>query len=174
MVTLLSPARIEALSLGPHLKRLRGKSKPSREDLERLCRTIGDQRISKRLDPLWGLIEDPEVLEGPADVAAALKLKPADRALFRLLMGEDVMLVTQPSLRVAAKVHLSKSNLVNRLTDGRIDLARLIGGGPEAPSRTAALRLIATKICLPDRPDCQRCPISEWCKSAVVTRSAGS
>jgi DNA (cytosine-5)-methyltransferase 1 len=166
VVAVLGPSRVEAHSLGEVLRSLKGSIDLRREDLEKICVAIQDTRTIARLDRLWELIDRPEVWKDPVKLVEALKLKPAETAIYRLLLGEDVMLVSQPVLRVAAKLFDSKSDKINRLTDGRIELARLVGGGLDAPLRMAALARIATTNCRPKEQICGTCPLQQWCSTA--------
>ena len=78
---------------------------------------------------------------------ALIGLKPAESEIYALLSGDDVLLTSQGVLRVAARVAGTNSHQLNRLTDGRIDLARLVGSGEDAALRMAALRLLAATRC---------------------------
>jgi DNA (cytosine-5)-methyltransferase 1 len=102
----------------------------------------------------------------PALLPELVGLKPAEARIFTMLQGGDVLLRSQSVLRVAARVAGSKSDESNRLTDGRIDLARLVGSGEDAPLRMAALRLIGTTVCTIERSDCAHCPLATWCHTA--------
>jgi len=94
---------------------------------------------------------------------------------WRIQTGTSVELVVdlgftaalpQGVLRVAARIAGSRSDENNRLTDGRIDLSRLVGSGPDAALRMAALRLLATTHCTIGESDCGGCPLAQWCQSA--------
>jgi DNA (cytosine-5)-methyltransferase 1 len=93
-------------------------------------------------------------------------MKPSQERMFRLLCGQDVLLDNQAALRVAARVAGTKSNKVNRMSDGRVDLARLIGAGDEAPLRMAALRLLGSTLCRELSPVCEVCPLRSYCADA--------
>lgn len=98
------------------------------------------------------------------EIAALLHMKPAEASLFRLLSNEDVLWVGQTALRVAARLNNSESNRTNRLSDGRVDLIRVIGAGKQAPLRMAALRLLGSTVCLPQKPVCVLCPVNAFCE----------
>ena len=108
------------------------------------------------------------VWQSPEEAANLARITTSERRVYDMLRGEDLLLRSQGVLRVAARVAGTKSHETNRLTDGRMDLARLVGGGSEAPTRMAAVRLLASTHCLPDRRSCQDCPLATWC----VTRQS--
>ena len=72
----------------------------------------------------------------------------------------------QGLLRVAARFVGEPVDRRNRLTDGRLAVARMIGGG--STSRDAQLGLIelGATLCRPVQPVCTICPLNEWCASA--------
>lgn len=171
VVVLVSAGRNEPRGLGRALEPLRGSTTLTDDDVDRVIDSLGNSRTARHLDRLrtgttkrniWG--DSPEQA---VELAKELGLRPAEKALFFLLRGRNLMLTSQGPLRVAAKVANSTSDRVNRLTDGRIDLARLVGSGEtEAPLRMAALRLIGKTICLPKEQFCSACPLRPWCKIA--------
>lgn len=70
----------------------------------------------------------------------------------------------QGVLRVAARFNGDVVDRRNRLTDGRLAVARMIGGG--ALSRSAQLGLVelASTVCRPSHPACGLCPLRSWCR----------
>lgn len=99
-------------------------------------------------------------------LVVALDMKPAQKRMFRLLCGQDVLLDNQAVFRVAARVAGTESNKVNRMSDGRVDLARLVGAGEDAPLRTAALRLLGSTLCREPGTLCEGCPLRSYCAEA--------
>lgn len=69
------------------------------------------------------------------------------------------MLRSNPVIRVAARVLGTDSHLRNTLTQGRVDLSRLIGGGTDAPLRMAAIRQIGNTLCRASEMNCDECPL---------------
>lgn len=121
------------------------------------------KRLEARLGPVVG---KPEVWLNADSVLSHSKemgLKPAELALFRLLAGGDIMLVSQSALRVAARVQQNESHLTNRLTEGRLNLIKLLGAGRDAPVRMAAIRFIGENMCRDKQPICGSCPLSNYC-----------
>ncbi|MFE4714816.1 hypothetical protein ACFRAM_28650 [Paenibacillus sp. NPDC056722] len=70
---------------------------------------------------------------------------------------------------MAARVAGSESDRINRLSDGRADLARLVGAGPDAPLRAAALRLLGSTVCTGTAPLCVVCPLRKQCPSSAAS-----
>lgn len=63
------------------------------------------------------------------------------------------------SARVAARILGTKSDRINRGTEGRLDLALLIGAGAEAPLRMAPLHHLGRTACTAKNPECSGCPL---------------
>lgn len=102
-------------------------------------------------------------VDAPDEAANAIRLGDGESRVYSMLRGNDVLLRSQGVLRVAALVLGTKSHESNRLTDGRMDLARLVGSGPDAPSRMAAIRLLAVTHCGVRRRECGECPLADVC-----------
>ncbi|MBE1533212.1 DNA cytosine methyltransferase [Actinomadura algeriensis] len=172
VVALLGPARVESRGMVAALEKLRGRVKLVRKDLDALyAAASNDPRVQERLSRVEDLTTLRKIWDDSVELIATLKLKPVEKTLFMLLMREDVILPSQGPLRVAARVNGSTSDKQNRLTEGRVEIARLIGGGDEAPKRMAALRHLSVVNCLPgDAPFCATCPLRRWCRFAEVNR----
>jgi DNA (cytosine-5)-methyltransferase 1 len=86
--------------------------------------------------------------------------------------AEEPVLVTKGVLRVASRFQANDVDRKNRLTDGRLAVARMIGFG--AYSRAAHLGLIelANSWCRPLNPVCPECPLQAHCaESGKVAES---
>jgi DNA (cytosine-5)-methyltransferase 1 len=164
-VAVTAGTRTDFAQLGTALKYLRGMAalNLSRLKAAKLC--LKNSKAVDALDRLAPLIRKRSIWSTPERLPDALKLKPAERDLFDLLRGTDLLLRSQGPLRVASRVMGSNSAAVNRLTDGRLDLARLIGSGKDAPLRMAGLRLLSLTHCKADECRCTDCPLSMWCRS---------
>lgn len=79
--------------------------------------------------------------------------------------GEPV-LARGGMLRVAARFTGDDVDVRNKLTDGRLAVARLIGGGGNAREAQLGLVELAAAVCRPVDPLCDHCPLSGWCASA--------
>lgn len=133
-------------------------------DLEAVLRAIPD-RVRVSVETLEPLLWKRRVWEDPDEVESIVSLTPEQRRMFRLLLGEDLMLRTKIAFRVSARVLGTQSDERNVSTEGRVDLARLIGSGQDAPKRMAAVRLIGSELCTPVSPNCAACPLLTVCKS---------
>jgi DNA (cytosine-5)-methyltransferase 1 len=171
VVTLLSHGgRVDIRPMAEALHPLRGLRKLTQKEYRSIVDALDDPRAARRLEPLSALTTKQNVWKDPADLAEELKLQPSEEALLTLLSDHDIMLTSQVSLRVAARVAGSDSDKANRLTDGRVDIARMIGGGKAAPLRMAALRFLGLKTCLPNEPLCGTCPLAKMCRFNLEDR----
>ena len=167
VVAILSSGRAQLGDLARALDLIRGCGKLTSRDLSDLSDALSGVRSARRLAHLRCLTRRQKIWREPDKLAQELQLLPAEKALLRLLAGQDVMLVSQSSFRVAARVAGTESGEINRLTDGRVDLARLVGAGREALLRMAALRVIGMTLCLPKERHCDTCPLAQWCSSRL-------
>jgi len=97
-------------------------------------------------------VADLAVLAAPIEASAGSDAGP-----------EEPVLVTKGVLRVASRFQDSDVDRKNRLTDGRLAVARMVGFGEY--SRLAHLGLIelANSWCRPTNPECAECPIQSHC-----------
>ncbi len=143
----------------------------------RLLRQLANQwRRGRRCDLLvetagW-FVDHPEALS-PAATAVELSAAPnvtkavADLAC-RVVPGdsEDPVLAGYGVLRVAARFQGGLVDRHNRLSDGRLAIARMIGGDDSSHEAHLALIELANGICGPEGPACGRCPLEPWCEEA--------
>jgi len=172
-----STARIDVVRVGDSLSRLRGLADVDKASLDSAKEPLDGSKAGEALDRLRPLLRRKKAWLQPELLPELVDLKPAEERIFAMLQGEDVLLRSQGVLRVAARVAGTSSNETNRLTDGRIDLARLVGSGEDAALRMAALRLLATTHCKLDESDCGHCPLARWCQSAfpaAATKTPGA
>ncbi len=167
-----SSARIDVTRVGEGLSRLRGLAELNKAVLDSAKEPLEGTKAGQSLDRLRPLLRHKKAWFEPDRLPELAGLKPAEEQIFSMLQGDDVLLRSQGVLRIAARVAGSKSDETNRLTDGRIDLSRLVGGGPDAPLRMAALRLLAATHCTIDESDCGGCPLASWCQSARTVPAA--
>lgn len=164
---LVGAERLEADRRADALVPLKGRRKLLAVELDRFCDAVEDARIEQKLERVRPLTRLRKVWTDEFELATTLELKPAEQARFLLLLDRDVMPASQGALRVAARVAGTKPDKPNRLTDGRVELARLVGGGGDAPLRMAALSLLGRTTCTPKEPVCGTCPLARWCDFAV-------
>lgn len=167
LVALLEGRHGSVPSLSVAAKVLRGKTRPSAADLRELETHLPTSvsrsalEVLRELAPKRRIWEDEEL----DPLISAADLKPAQSKLFRLLCGQDVLLTSQPVLRVAARAVGNESHLFNRLTDGKVTLARLMGPPEESSPRVAALRLLGSTVCQERQRFCEECPLLPHCST---------
>lgn len=162
----LSNTRSNPEYIGEALKDMKGQDTLDGAVLDSANKSLAKTKAGDALNRLRPLLHHTDAWQDPQRAVQIVGLQPAEEQVFWMLQGADIMLRTQGPIRVAARVAGSRSAEVNRLTDGRIDLARLVGSGRNAALRMAALRLISVKHCTADSYDCRMCPLSASCSSA--------
>lgn len=114
---------------------------------------------------LGGSVEDLKENLGVAEAIADLAILavPSEKPAADGSGAEEPVLVTKGVLRVASRFQDNDVDRRNRLTDGRLAVARMIGLGDY--SRTAHLGLmeLANSWCRPVNPICSECPLQESC-----------
>jgi DNA (cytosine-5)-methyltransferase 1 len=149
--------------------------------VENELRTIGrlmgrEQRVAKLLELAgWraeGLFELQET-ELDYSKLPGLPTSIADlAALVVPLSGEDdsdePVLATKGVLRVASRFGGEPVDRKNRLTDGRLSVARMVGGATNFRRAHLGLIELANSLCRPVDPLCYLCPISDWCVSSAA------
>lgn len=122
-------------------------------------------RAKRSLGRLLFVARKRVIWQDPDQVPELVRLSENERRVYDMLRGRDVLLRSQSVLRLAARVAGSRSHKSNRLTDGRMDLARLVGSGEDAATRMAAIRLLAETSCGAEHRVCSACPLAAWCVS---------
>jgi DNA (cytosine-5)-methyltransferase 1 len=145
--------------------------------LRDIGRLIGrEQRVAKLLElaDWWtgGLAEPPEVTLD-YDKVPGLAASIADLAVLVVpVSGEDdseePVLVTKGVLRVTSRFGGEPVDRRNRLSDGRLSVARMVGGGTNFRQAHLGLIELANSLCRPVEPICYECPLSEWCVSSAA------
>ena len=95
----------------------------------------------------------------------------ADLAVLVVVSGpeddsEEPVLAGRGVLRVVARFTGEQVDRRNRLTDGRLGVARMIGDGSDAREAHLGLIELAAAVCRPAEPACVKCPLSELCRSS--------
>ncbi|GGZ60772.1 hypothetical protein GCM10010371_20410 [Streptomyces subrutilus] len=163
VVAILSGTRMQPAQLSAMVEVVRGLTSMNTASLEALTTAAPTEAAKARVARLSVMVGESSAWEDEKKVRESLMLKPAEATVYRLLIAEDLLWVGQGALRVAARLHGSASDRTNRLSDGRVDLVKLVGAGEDAPLRMAALRLIGTSICRAKEPVCDACPLSQYC-----------
>ncbi|MEV5179720.1 DNA cytosine methyltransferase [Streptomyces werraensis] len=167
VMALLSGSRIKQSELRDIMQTIRGMKSVTSRVFERLLMQAPTKSVRERISRLQPLVNDRPAWrdEKKHEVPAALSFKPAEEALYTLLLGDqDLLLVTQGALRVGARVNDSEADRTNKLTDGRVNLIRLVGAGTNASLRMAALRVIGNDYCRVTQPACEWCPLTKYCQ----------
>ena len=144
-----------------------------------LLRRIADQwgrasRCDQLAESASWFVENPNALS-PSASAAELKSAPnvsgavADLAC-RVVPGdsEDPVIAGYGVLRVAARFQGGTVDRRNKLSDGRLAIARMIGGEDRSHEAHLALIELANGLCGPGAPDCGHCPLEPWCVEAAA------
>lgn len=80
--------------------------------------------------------------------------------------GEQPVIASQPSLRVAARFTGKPVDRQNRLSDGRVAIARMVGAGHASRRAQLAIIEISNALCKPAAPVCGLCPLAQSCAEA--------
>ena len=95
------------------------------------------------------------------------RLGPTGRKWFALMTGRSAGLVASAAtLRVTARVTGTDVDARCRNSAGRIELAKLVGGGDEAALLNVAMHRLGQSICTPTDPVCGVCPVRAVCQRA--------
>lgn len=116
---------------------------------------------------------NPEALESAASAAEISRAPHVSRSTAdlacRVVPGEteDPVLAGFGVLRVAARFQGGMVDKQNKLSDGRLALARMIGGDDCSHEAHLALIELAGGVCTPRSPACGQCPLEGWCVEAA-------
>jgi DNA (cytosine-5)-methyltransferase 1 len=88
--------------------------------------------------------------------------------------AEEPVLVTKGVLRVAARFHGEPVDRRNRLTDGRLAIARMIGGYDDARQAHLGLVELANTLCRPVDQLCRECPLARNCVMSLAEEQAAA
>jgi len=172
-----------AHSLWPLLERWTdpGQTLAHREELQTIAGWIqrGDRahEITAMAEWLVGAGRSEPNEDTLDEMVAAKIIPPAYADIARLIIactddvsGEEPVIINKGVLRVAANFTGEAVNARNRLTDGRIAVARMIGYGNDARSAHLALMEISNTCCQSSTPDCGACPLSADCAFARTSK----
>ena len=132
-------------------------------------------RVKRLLDVAGRLAAIPEALDSDQAIRAVLTSNEAaaDMAVLVVPSGtddddsEEPVLVGRGVLRVAARF-AGEDTLErrNRMSDGRLAVARMIGYGDDARDAHLGLIELAAAICRPETRVCNACPLATMCASS--------
>ncbi|WP_420033722.1 DNA cytosine methyltransferase [Streptomyces sp. cg28] len=165
----LSSSKLATSVLAEAMNLVKGEKTLRRSTFAKLLGLAPTDRLVISFERLRPLVGKSVVWRNPLEIPDRVNFKGAETSLYRLLLGEDLLLVGQGQLRVAARVNGSTADRSNRLSDGRVDLARLIGAGEDAPLRMAGIRRIGMTVCRETEPYCTDCPLRPHCVQRANT-----
>lgn len=166
VVAMLDPSPAEVAVYNDGLVEVAKKGRVTKQAVDLIERGATTRASAATVTRLRQLQDDRKIWLRAEDIPEILDLPPGKTALLKLLAGDDVLLTSQPVIRVSSRVLNTASERANSLTDGRVDLSRLVGGDAKAPLRMAALRLIGQLHCHKQAPLCERCPLARACATA--------
>jgi DNA (cytosine-5)-methyltransferase 1 len=141
--------------------------------LRMLARQWGrEKRCDQLAEAAAWFLAHPEALEPNAsarDIAEAPHVTTATADLAcRVVPGEaeDPVLAGYGVLRVAARFQGVAVDRQNRRSEGRLAIARMIGGDDSSHEAHLALIELANGLCGPGVPSCGPCPLEPWCVEA--------
>ena len=89
--------------------------------------------------------------------------------------SEEPVLAGRGVLRVAARFTGEETlERKNRMSDGRLAIARMIGYGDDARDAHLGLIELAAAVCRPEVRACDMCPLAETCDSSPTHRDPSS
>lgn len=118
------------------------------------------------------IMNDHDAMQSSTSLA---KVPHVGEAVARLAMlvdsesGELPLVVSHGTLRVAARWSGQPVDRRNRMSDGRLVVARMVGAGETGVDATKGLIEIAASVCAPRRPDCPACPLRATCATALTS-----
>lgn len=135
--------------------------------LGREARAANILQIARQLAPNPGQLDDDEAIRRVPGLSQTI----ADIAVLAVpRQGEDEseepVIVGRGVLRVVARFTGALVDRRNRLTDGRLATARMIGDGMNARQAHLGLIELAASVCRPEYQSCTECPLADTCKSS--------
>ena len=143
--------------------------------LRRIASVLGrGHRVDDLIETAAYFVENSDGLEpdGPLDALAKAPNVSSALATFaaRIVPGssEDPVIANQAVLRVAARYQGTSVDQRNKLSDGRMAVAAMIGGDELSHEAHLALLEIGQTVCGPAKTDCARCPLEADCLMAAT------
>lgn len=161
----------------PLLRRWRSPAEAAAasEELREIGRWLGRQARAERvLAAALDLAPFDALDDDTLQAAVSRKAVPegvADLAMLTVAVGgedesEEPVIINKGVLRVAGRFVGEAVDRRNRLTDGRMAVARMIGYGSASRRAHLALMELSNTVCRPAGPDCTVCPVAGWCASS--------
>jgi DNA (cytosine-5)-methyltransferase 1 len=166
-------------SLWPLVTRWDAPSKTLATELEvrRMGRMLKrDGRAEQILEVAERLADNPEKLDDDEAIRRIPGVNQSVAALAILAApvgpesaSEEPVLARRGVLRTVARFTGEQVDQRNRLTDGRVGVARMIGYGSDARKAHLGLIELSAAVCRPAETECVKCPLSESCRSSRAT-----
>jgi DNA (cytosine-5)-methyltransferase 1 len=122
----------------------------------------------ERLDRVVSALRSEDAGWDGTEWLQAAELGPALTEWLELLAFDSCGLVPSTSvLRVTARVTGTDVDERNRKSTGRMELSKLVGDAPHAPSINAAMHRLGNLVCLVEQPLCRKCPLAKVCRSST-------
>lgn len=146
------------------------------EQLRALARAMDrEARAEKLLELAQTVAAEPAAMDDDEAIRRirGLAESVADTAILAVPVNgpdesEEPVLITKGVLRPAARFGGDSVDRKNRLTDGRLAVARLVGGGGDARAAHCGLMELANSLCRPSDPECGSCPLERNCASSEL------
>ncbi len=150
------------------------------KDFLEAARWLGRRpRAERLLETARWLVENPDALDAPDPTGRIPNVHPSVVGLAVLVVrtadidaSPEPVLATKGVLRLAARHNGSEVDHRNRMSDGRLAVARLIGGPGTSREAHLALIALANSVCRPNEPICQHCPLADSCRFAAANGTA--
>jgi DNA (cytosine-5)-methyltransferase 1 len=142
--------------------------------LRRIAGVLGrGLRVDELIATAAYFCEHPDGLEANSPSENLAKAPNVSRALAtlcaRIVPGEseDPVIVNQAVLRVAARYQGTSVDRRNKLSDGRLAVAAMIGGDELSHEAHLALIQIGQTVCGSSTTDCAHCPLESDCATTA-------
>lgn len=152
----------------------------AREELAEVARWLGRAHRAERLLEIGERIADaPHELDSDKAIRNVLRGMEAVAELAVLAIpataddddAEEPVLASRGVLRVASRFTGEYAlERKNRMTDGRLAVARMIGYGESARAAHLGLIELAAAVCRPETQVCSVCPLAAICASSSIKR----
>jgi DNA (cytosine-5)-methyltransferase 1 len=149
-------------------------------ELAEIARWVGrGSRAERLLEIAERLVDTPQELDSDKAIRSALRgvEAAADLAVLTVPSGtddddsEEPVLAGRGVLRVASRFAGEETlERKNRMSDGRLAVARMIGYGDAARDAHLGLIELAAAVCRPETRACDVCPLAETCASSPSLR----
>jgi DNA (cytosine-5)-methyltransferase 1 len=150
------------------------------DELAEIARWVArDNRAERLLGMAAGIADTPDELDNDKAIRGVLQGAEAVAELAVLAVpstrddddSEEPVLAARGVLRVASRFTGEETlERKNRMSDGRLAVARMIGYGKTARDAQLGLIELAASICRPEARLCDLCPLAETCASSPSQR----